>query len=167
MAFTPEDGTGLADANSYATVEFADAYFADRGNATWAALTEAQKQANLILATDYIDKVFGLRFAGAIEVETQALAFPRTLWDGVPTNVKKAASEYALRASASPLAPDIEVDPSGYQVSRKFEKVGPIEERTDFAVLGPGSSRNLLTPYPAADMLLRPFLISGARVIRN
>src|SRR5687767_9009814 len=138
MAFTPEDGTGLADANSYADVAFADAYFLDRGNTAWAALATEAKQANLILATDYIDMVFGQRFAGCREEDEQALEFPRTLWDGVPVNVKKAASEYALRASASPLAPDIEVDPSGYQVSRKFEKVGPIEERTDFAVLGPG-----------------------------
>ena len=168
MAFVAEDGTGLANANSYADVAFADAYFTDRGNTVWEALDEDVKKAKLISATDYIDMVFGRLFKSVPLTETQALAFPREAYDGIPVNVKKAASEYALRAASAPLAPDLAVDPSGYQISRKFEKVGPIEERTDFAIIGPGASRNLLTPYPAADMLLRPFLrAAGGTVIRN
>lgn len=168
MAFTPEDGTGLADANSYSDVATADSYFADRNNAAWAALTTGNKQAALIAATDYIDAVFGAFFRGVPVSETQALCFPRDEFTGIPANLKKATAEYALRASAGPLAPDVEQDPSGYQVSRKFQRVGPIEERTDFAFLGPGASRKLLKPYPAADMLLRPLLnTTTGRVIRN
>ena len=53
MAFTVEDGTGVAGANSLVDVAFADEYFADRGNTVWAALTEEQKQSALILASDY------------------------------------------------------------------------------------------------------------------
>ena len=168
MAFVPEDGTGLPDANSYIEVAFADGYFADRLIAAWSSLTPEAKQAALIAATDYIDFRWGGYFKGCKETEDQALEFPRTEWAGIPTNLKKATAEYALRASSAPLAPDPEQDPSGYQVSRRMEKVGPIEERTDFAFLGPGAVRQLLKPYPAADLLLRQFITSGqGRVIRN
>ena len=174
MAFVPEDGTGLPDANSYIEVAFADEYFADRMVSAWLSLTNEAKQAYLIAATDYIDKRWGPYFKGCRLTETQALEFPRDWFttlagDGyIPAALKKATAEYAIRASVAPLAPDIIQDPSGYQVSRKFEKVGPIEERTDFAFLGPGAVRQLLTPYPAADMLLRSLLgHTQGRVIRN
>ena len=174
MAFVVEDGTGLSTANAYSDVIFADEYFAERGNASWSLLTIAVKQSSLILATDYIDKVFGCFFKGSMLTSTQALAFPRDSFltdEGlgiVPEVLKKATAEYAIRASSAQLAPDVEQDPSGYQVSRKFEKVGPIEERTDFAFLGSGASRKLLKPYPAADMLLRTLIASfQGRVIRN
>lgn len=38
MAFTPEDGTGIATANSFIDLDAADAYHNDRGNAAWAAV---------------------------------------------------------------------------------------------------------------------------------
>ena len=174
MAFTPEDGTGVSGANSYATVQFADEYFTDRAISAWLSLTTDAKQAALIAATDYIDKRWGPYFKGCRLTETQALEFPRDSFVDAndagytPEVLKKATAEYAIRASSAPLAPDIEQDPSGYQVSRKMEKVGPIEERTDFAFLGPGATRQLLTPYPAADMLLRSLLKNTqGRVIRN
>ena len=39
MALVVEDGTGLATANSYATVATADAYHALRGNSTWVGIS--------------------------------------------------------------------------------------------------------------------------------
>jgi hypothetical protein len=165
--FTPEDGTGLADANSYIELAWADAYFTDRGNAAWAALSNDQKQQYLIQATDYIDARFGQFVRGCELSDTQALVFPRDLFEGIPTNVKKATAEYAVRASVAPLAPDLESDPSGYQVSRVREKVGPIEEQTDFAMIGSGSNRVYFKSYPAIDILMAPFISSGNKVIRN
>lgn len=174
MAFVPEDGTGLPDANSYVEVAFADGYFTDRMISAWSSLSQDAKQAALIAATDYIDKRWGPYFKGCPLTEEQALFFPSDAFldssgaGYIPEVLKKATAEYALRASSAPLAPDIVQDPSGYQVSRRMEKVGPIEERTDFAFLGPGATRQLLTPYPAADMLLRPLLKNTqGRVIRN
>lgn len=54
MAFIVEDGTGKKGATSYATVAYFRAYMADRGIdvTTW---TDAEVQACLIKATDYID----------------------------------------------------------------------------------------------------------------
>lgn len=174
MAFVPEDGSGLPNATAYIDVAFADEYFTDRGITAWLSLLLPAKQSAIIAATDYIDKRWGAYFKGYQLVEGQALEFPRDAFLNdsdlgyIPVVLKQATSEYAIRASTAPLAPDVEQDPSGYQVSRKFEKVGPLEERTDFAFLGPGATRQLLTPYPAADLLLRSLLKNTqGRVIRN
>jgi hypothetical protein len=176
MAFVPEDGTGLPDANSYVDVAFADSYFADRGVTDWAG-EDTAKQNWLIRATDYIDSRFGGSFKGEQIAEgVQALEFPRYLDPcspttppvALPANLKKACCEYALRAKSTPLAPDIQMDPSGFQVSKTHKKIGPIENDVEYATRGSGAQRELLTPYPAADMLLRGLLKPyGARVIRN
>lgn len=174
MSFIVENGTVIAGANAYMTVAEADAYFANRMVTTWMALVPDVKQALIIAATDYIDIRWGAYLKGCRLTDTQPLEFPRTAFVDdagvgvIPETLKKATAEYALRADTAPLAPDVEQDASGYQVSRKIEKVGPIEERTDFAFLGPGATRQLLKPYPAADMLMRSLLKNTqGRVIRN
>lgn len=174
MAFLVEDGTGVTGATSYIDIAYADSYFTDRMVGAWLSLLPDAKKASLIAATDYIDKRWGPYFKGCQLVDGQSLEFPRDAFVDssgagyLPEVLKKATAEYALRASTAPLAPDLEQDPSGYQVSRKMEQVGPISERTDFAFLGPGAVRQLLTPYPAADMLLRSLLKNTqGQVIRN
>lgn len=175
MAFTPEDGTGIPNANSYVDLPFADGYFDERNNSDWLTLTGRSKRAYLIAATDYIDMRWGPLFASEPVSIAQGLQFPRVGFVNpmglpiIPIQLMRATCEYALRASVAPLAPDIEQDPSGFQVSRRMEKLGPIEERTDFAFLGPGAKRQILRAYPAADLLLAPFLrkIAGGRTIRN
>lgn len=166
MAFVVEDGTGLADANSYASVAFADAYFAERGITAWTG-TNTQKEQWLVQATDYIDFRFGRRFAGERLTTTQALIFPIDLYDGLPTVLLKATSEYALRAISGPLAPDLTFNASGTAVTETFRKVGPIETKTKFATSGAGSVLMKFRPYPAADALLAELFITGDQVIRN
>ena len=41
-----ENGTGLPNADSYVSVEFADSYFSARGVSGWDALTDEQKRKN-------------------------------------------------------------------------------------------------------------------------
>lgn len=175
MAFVIEDGTGKADSNSYTSTTEADLYFSDRGITAWAGTPE-EKQAWLIQATDYIDGRFGGRFLGATqytEAPAQSLSFPRigiaTVPAGtIPVNLKKACAEYALRAKSGILAPDLQVDESGFAVQGRTEKVGPIEDTVQFAV-GAGVQQMLLRPYPAADMLLRGLVRStgNGKVIRS
>lgn len=43
MAFVVEDGSGIANANAYITVAYADEYFSDRGNADWAGMADDTK----------------------------------------------------------------------------------------------------------------------------
>ncbi|HWV46419.1 MAG TPA: DnaT-like ssDNA-binding protein [Nitrospira sp.] len=182
MAFTVEDGTGLATANSFCDVPTADAYFTDRNTASnplaaaWLALAIGDKQALLIEATDYINVRFNGKFLGQpVNPGVQALEWARfldptitTLPQPLPACLQKATCEYAIRAKAGPLAPDPVTDPSGYQVVRSLRRVASIQKETEFAVKGPGSIPQYLKPYPAADMLLRPILLpSYGRVIRN
>lgn len=175
MAFVPEDGTGLANANSLCELAFADAYFADRMVTTWitgptGARSDPSRQGALIKATDYVEGRWANRFLGDLQFpETQALSFPRLYIeeDGVvPVLVKKAICEYALRSFVGELAPDPVTDASGLLVAATKEKVGPIETEVRYQTgvyLANGSFR----PYPAADMLIRPYLSnSGGGVLR-
>lgn len=169
MAFTVEDGTGLEDSNALIDVAFADSYFADRGgNATWTASSEPQKQAAIVQATDYICGRFRARLKGSKYKDEQALEFPRVYCDDedpqMPTKMKQAVAEYSVRARVSPLAPDLTVDATGGTVISKKEKVGPLEEETRYSET---AALRVLTPYPAADMLMGSLLDPASkRVIR-
>ena len=165
MAFTVEDGTGVANANSYASVEFADAYFADRGNAVWAAIADpADKQGYLVRATDYIENIYARRFIGDMVSTAQALSWPRVNADPytsnvIPLTLQKAAVEYALRAIDGPLMPDPKVDPTGFSVVTTAKKVGPIEK--DFRISRPSGRPILVRSYPAADAYMTSLLLPG------
>ncbi|MBI5385012.1 MAG: hypothetical protein HZA90_10040 [Verrucomicrobia bacterium] len=78
MALTliKEDGTGKADANSYASVADGDAYFDGHLYASqWTAATTANKEKALVFATRLIDAE--RQFKGVKSTETQALQWPR------------------------------------------------------------------------------------------
>ncbi len=128
----------------YGTIADADAYHAARGNAAWGAAGDADRNAALQRATDYIDGRYRRMTAGGgwvsmfrgarTEGRGQSLEWPRTGAtdaegneipdDEIPTEVKEATYEAALRELASPgsLSPDFV---AAQQVTR--EKVGPIE----------------------------------------
>ena len=171
MAFTPEDGTGLPNANSYISVAFADSYFVDRGNATWAADSTTDKETALVRATDYIDKRFALQFKGRKLTQEQGLEWPRLgaldsdfyLLDGanddVPRQLQKATAEYALRAlSNTPLVPDN--SNSGVKITR--QKVGPIETENELTQPSSGSvvAPSSIPEYPEADLWIQELLKS-------
>jgi len=58
MAFTVAP---LPNYNSFASVAAADSFHSERENTAWAALNNAQKQAHLIKATDYIHSRYSFR----------------------------------------------------------------------------------------------------------
>jgi hypothetical protein len=173
MALIVEDGTGLTDAEAFAAVADADTYWAARGNADWAALTEAEKEQHLRLAADYMEVRWRLRWKGRRLTAEQALAWPRSgvcdedgyevAEDAVPARVAVANIEYADRSRLASLLPDPVVDDTGARVQRKFEKVGPIEEETEYAE---GASVRVLRPYPKADRTLVGLLKPTGGVIR-
>lgn len=165
MSFVAENGTGLANANSFVTQEAADAYFEDRANTIWAAAGDDPKLAALVRATDYINNRFV--FKGSKFVDTQALEFPRT-YIGIagaqmPEKLKRATYEYALRALNAALAPDPVMDDRGLLVQSKTEKVGPLEESTTYK---DGGQLQIFRAYPEADMLLRDLVMKSNRVVR-
>src|SRR3974390_52965 len=78
MALTliKEDGTGKADANSYADVADGDAYFEGHLYASaWTAATSDTKAAALVMATRLVASQS--QFNGFRVRETQALQWPR------------------------------------------------------------------------------------------
>ena len=130
MSLIVENGSGLANAESYASVAQGAAH-ASRYGLTWPSNETAAEQA-LRRATRYIDATYRLRFIGARTFgRQQALEWPRAgatipqvavgYWSDtttylelasntVPVEVISATIEAAVRESGSPgvLSPDIE-----------------------------------------------------------
>lgn len=159
MAIEVEDGTGKATANSYASAAEADAYWADRSEASWSAAASADKDAALIKATDYIEATWSRKFRGSRVSSTQALSWPRVgavdadgftvASDSVPTPVKAAAYHLAVKALSADLKPVLSSDPF-----KTRSKVGPIEDEFERA-------RFQLPVYTMASDLISKVLVAG------
>lgn len=157
-----EDGSGTADANSYADVAGFRNFHTSRGLADAeldaGVYVEEAIKAALIRATDYIDKRYGAKFKGAKTSRTNELEFPRVdvgLRGGyalpsneIPGALKKATFEYAqitLTVAAELLPTPVPnfnkfdastgeiVAQTGGQITRDRSRVGPVEEEKWFA----------------------------------
>ncbi len=208
MAFTVEVGTGTPGANAYVAVAFVDTHHGDRGNSAWEDFTPLEKQSAIIRGSEYVDKRFGGRFVGLRKTKDQGLEWPRLdafdqdgyLLSGVddlPRQLEKAVAEYALRAAiCGTLAPDPPLpvpkqdltDSTGDrpeqaetgQLTRKREKVGPLEEDKWFETTSQVLGRNLaagatgvksslvndflIPEYPEADLWLEELLRSSMNI---
>jgi hypothetical protein len=171
MAFTVEDGSGIAGANAYILVQFFRDHHIDRGNTAHADFIDSEVQSGIIRASDFVDKRFGRRFVGSRQTKSQGLEWPRlnafdmdgfllSDIDEVPRQLMKAVAEYALRAlicgvlAPDPLLPvpkqDL-TDSSGTrdtdtvtgEVQRKRERVGPLEEETWYQTQSQVIAKNL------------------------
>ncbi|MFG1317587.1 DnaT-like ssDNA-binding protein [Xanthobacter autotrophicus] len=142
-----EDGTGIAGAESYAAVAYADAYWAARPQdalaAAWAAATEASKEGALRAASAYLDAIYGASYRGIRKGWEQGLEWPRTggldaagsslpvLGPGnvplpaLPPMLKRGAAELAPRALSGPLA--LDADRGGRVKREKLEGAVEIE----------------------------------------
>jgi len=77
LVLVKEDGTGLANANSYASAADGDAYHDGHLYATtWTGATLSNKEKALVFATRVIDSQY--RFHGVRAVAVQALQWPRS-----------------------------------------------------------------------------------------
>ncbi len=169
----------------YGTLAGADAYWAARGNAAWAAAADADKQAALVRASWYVDGMIGMpvpntagcsyafpgKKSGGYEQELQ---WPRAgavdrMGDPVPSGAVPRAIEYAayegaVRELVEPGSLNPDFVPS--QVVQR-EKVGPLEQEFAVAKNGNPSIRPVIG---AIDSLLYPLLIVrcpgiGVRVV--
>lgn len=144
MAIVVEDGTGLADAETYVSVADCKAYLDARGKTEWGLLDLAVQEASLRNAADYLDAVYGPRLQGYRLKVTQALLWPRTdvkfdnvWWDPAPLPMpltRACCETAALAASGVDLFEPLD---RGGQVTEKLEIVGPITERTKWASSAP------------------------------
>lgn len=148
-----EDGTGVANANSYVSVEDARAYASARGTELPSDADEVASM--LIRASDYLEAQ-ECRYQGKRVSPSQALAWPRTgvflNCDAVPPNVipKSLIGAQVQLAMAINAGFDLQpnISPQDY-VTR--EKVGPIEtEYADPTKVG------IMPTFGAANALLAP-----------
>jgi len=98
MALIVEDGTIVEDAESYLSVDDADAEIVKRGGSVdWDALTVLQKEVQLRICTEYMDDEYN--FSGSIVNLDQELCWPRSgtkyATDVIPKEVKKALAVLA------------------------------------------------------------------------
>lgn len=162
MALIVEDGTGLANAESYLSVADADTYHSNRGNTAWAALATPAKEQALRKATDYIEQAYRYRWKGGRINAVQALSWPREYArreefidnsfpydiyfpsDVVPVEVETATAILALKSVSGDLAGDLT-----QTVVR--EKIDVLE--VQYSEYSPQYTR-----YRSVDLLLRPLL---------
>jgi hypothetical protein len=177
MALIVEDGTGKADAESFISVADATTYHTNRGNSAWTGLaSDTIREQHLRKATDYIEEVYRLRWKGQLKTTSQSLAWPRA-WveredfyvtssaipdvngnfyypdDEVPTEVKNACAELALRSIDGQLSPDL-------TQGVKREKVDVLEVEYD-------TTSPQYTRYRAIDNMLAPLLKSTGGAFRK
>lgn len=165
MALVVEDGSGIANAESYASVSDADTYHSNMNATAWAAAATPAKEAALRAATVYIDGRYGARFPGWKRTKDQALLWPRSGavdasgWSiestgalAVPSPLKRAVAHLAATALTTTLAPD--VDRGGRIKSKSINAgqgaVGVATEYESGAPIG--------TTYRTVDLLLAPLL---------
>jgi len=103
MALIIEDGSIVANADSYVTTAEITAYANKRGFAV--PTLEAELEQLAILAIDYMQSK---KYIGDLVEDTQALAFPRKNIDGVekdeiPSDIKNAQIELAIAAYTNDL----------------------------------------------------------------
>lgn len=205
MAFQVESGSGDEGANAYIAVSYFRTHHTDRGNTAHQDFTDSEVEQGIIRASEYVDKRFGLRFVGLRKTKRQGLEWPRLdafdadgfLLSGVddlPRNLEKAVAEYTLRTlicgvlAPDPLLPvpkqDL-TDSSGErdsdvitgEVTRRRDRVGPLEEERWYETRSQAVGRNLgsgargvqastlndfnIPEYPEADLWLEELLRSS------
>jgi len=163
VALTVEDGSIVADANSYASLAFVDDYHEARGNSGWTG-TDAVKEAAIIRATELLDASFAWR--GEIVSNAQALRWPRSCVtdrdgreiaaDEVPTQIQKALAELSLLCLAGALIGGSAGSSATATGAIKRVKAGSVEVEYQAGqmVPAPFGSSNML-PNGAAEMIDR------------
>jgi len=140
-----EEGTGLSDANAYASAADGDAYHDGHLYASaWTAATTANKEKALVMASRLIDGQF--QFDGSRVKETQALQWPRegchdpdaasaVARNVVPKSVVEATCEMAREL----LIADRTASPAGEGL--KYQNVGTTQTGYDKSDTRPVISR--------------------------
>lgn len=128
MAITVEDGTGVAGAESYASVADADTYWGKRTHqalyTTWDGASTAEKEGALREATTYVEARWGQFYRGVKRGNAQGLQWPRSDAEDdtgyplpdLPPELASAVAELAARAVSALLAEDRD---RGGQVKRE------------------------------------------------
>jgi len=157
MAIIVEDGTLIADANSYVSIADVDAYATSRG-LVWTG-DDAVKGAAILGAMDYIESK---PFVGYVSTSTQLLQWPRSGayangWnitsDNIPLMLIKATCQATVDQMAGDMMPTLK---RGGAIKRR--KVDVLE--TEFF-----EGASATTKYSRVDILLAPLLDRSNRLV--
>ncbi|QDP65867.1 MAG: hypothetical protein Unbinned7865contig1001_66 [Prokaryotic dsDNA virus sp.] len=158
ITITVEDGTIVAGANSYVSLDTYESYAEQRGWTT--AVDDEDDKASLVRAFDAINRNWEYK-GEEVDLENQVGKFPRYIiknrWeyvtpaDEVPQKVQDAQCElaYLIQAGLDPFATVEGV------IAAERVKAGPVESETEYQG---GYSRPRLV---AVEGLLGPYLIAG------
>lgn len=160
IKLTVEDGTMPEGANTYADMDFVNAYLASRGVAGWAEADADSRAAALIRAADVLNSYY---WKGETAEPGRVMTWPRKGMcyaggvgvpeNSVPVQVQNAQCEIAGAVIAGDTDPLAQVDTAkGAVTSEKVDVIGV--SYTDPST----NSYSGKTGYPAVDGLLRPFL---------
>lgn len=153
MIIIVEDGTLVAGANSFVTVDEVRQYGEDRGSVM--SVNNDDISSHIILSSDYLWQLDG-KFKGSKITETQGMPWPRSgviladeteiTENNIPTAIKRAQIELALYSYLGVNIIPIRTADSP-EIKRK--KVGPIEKEwfQGSAVLSLPTVSSYLAPY--------------------
>lgn len=161
-----EDGNLVEGANSYISLEDATAYQRQFNRQDWLELSDDEKKASLIKATQYVDNQF--TWKGRRKFQIQALGFPRVmLFDsdgfevtGIPLKLKQAVCEAAYYGYQTDLFQTYESEQG--IVKRNKERIeGAVEKEVEYFD-SKETEVDYISKYAALNSLLR-----GLYVDRN
>jgi len=167
MTLIVEDGTIVALANAYVSVNEVDVYNAALlGNNDWTNSTNLAQEMAIQQATQYIDTQLGAQFIGVLTDNIQVLNWPRTGAvgsdgrsydsDQMPDVLKRATSELAIKAITESLYNDV-ANPG--TIRKTKDVVGPIQTEVEYF----SASQHKL--FTAAIKLLDSLIASGSAQI--
>lgn len=166
MTLIVEDGTGLADADSYVDIADIDDYAARFGKAAWASVTSSvDKEIKARLATQFVDNKYPI--GGVSLTADQALMFPVTSLyvrghhvTGIPRQLKDAVCELAIIAVNTDLTDSV----AARTYTFRKVKVGDVEKTERFET---DDTQNV---FRTVELILRPLLSAeigtGVRQLR-
>ena len=164
MILVKENGTGVAGANTYIDLDYANTYMSDMGYSDWAMIGAAARTSSILRAMNYIE---ALPWKGYKADKDYPLEWPRAgVIDGneypvdediIPEKLMKAQAEAALREiETGTLQPDVE-GPSNIQTM----KAGSLAITYFDGKSGTGSQ------FTVIEGLLSGFVIGGTKVFRT
>lgn len=170
MTLEVETGAGLVNAESYASVADADAYFAARGITAWTGSGNAKEQA-LRKGTQWLDDRFAYLWLGFKGTNEQALRWPRydvVTMDGfvlsstaIPQALKNACCEAALLSLTGQPLFVAETGGSGSLAAERI-KIGELEIDEKF-----NGEKSAQPTYPLIVAMLSDLISGGSSVERS
>lgn len=161
MALVKEDGTGVADANTYNDVADLDTFMSDRQIVAWATTDQPTKERCAIEAAEYLDAFYPPK-SDPLKT-TQGLAWPRETL-GLPGVVVKAHALLTSEALSGTLAPSSE----GGEVASVSESLAGVGSTSTTYRQGRETNERR---FPLVDQLLKGYTSgpvgSGVTTIRR